>query len=279
MILLVVVACAAHARGWGLGHELVFECRFGSVGCFNPQRWRLQRHGLREYAGAWRLMGPVLRRKLAARNVTADASFARTVVVHFRCSDVPFNRHDEYVLSARSYYEAVAARLAKSVPHDAVAVLLCPGAVAGDGDADGPHRLAATKCPEFGRAIAGWLGGTEASLACKTDPYAALSAMLGAAALVSSGGSFSFVAGVARDDPATFFSPTLAGVGDFPAGAQLAPMVPWSMVHAPVIGHDCVADYATFDSGQDEGDVTSTWVFSKRFPRGKHGTRRVRPEK
>ena len=93
--------------------------------------------------------------------------------------------------------------------------------------------------------IAGWLGG--AATICERDSAVALGAMLGAAALVSTGGSFSFAAGVARGDGA-FFAPSLAGVGDFPEAARLGAAVPWASTGThDRLGHGCVDDYATFD--------------------------------
>ena len=83
------------------------------------------------------------------------------------------------------------------------------------------------KCPEWARVVSGWVGATEPPR-CVSDDIEMLGAMLGARTLVSTGGTFSFVAGVARND-SRFVAPPLAGVGDFDGAAALAARVHWTM--------------------------------------------------
>ena len=68
-----------------------------------------------------------MKRFLASQNATADATYARTAVVHFRCSDVPFSRHDEYFLLPRRYFDRVRQWLgARRSDWDSVVILSCP---------------------------------------------------------------------------------------------------------------------------------------------------------
>ena len=220
------------------------------------------------YAQGWKTLGPAARDYLGTQNVTRDPAFARTALVHFRCSDVPFSRHDEYFLLPKRYFESARAWLdARRGTWDNVVVLSCPELPAAGAPAS---PLAASKCPAFRETIVSWLGAAGATTLCLREPKDALSAMMGAAALVSTGGSFSFAAGIGRGDGA-FFAPSLAGIGDFPEAAKLASVVPWasSGTHDRV-GHGCVDDYASFDYARSaEGGCASAddsrWTPSPKY--------------
>ena len=247
---------------WGLGNEVVYQCKFGRIGCQNPRNWPT----IDEYAAGWRLLAPFMKRFLASQNATANVTYARTAVVHFRCSDVPFSRHDEYFLLPRRYFDRVRQWLgARRSDWDSIVILSCPELPAAGAPAS---PLAAARCGDFVDVIAGWLGG--AATICKRDSAVALGAMLGAAALVSTGGSFSFAAGVARGDGA-FFAPSLAGVGDFPEAARLAAAVPWASTGThDRLGHGCVDDYATFDYAAAPADGCASasdrgWMPSRKY--------------
>ena len=127
--------------------------------------------------------------------------------------------HADEPAPLHSAHEASHGRQASPPPF---VILSCPELPAAGAPAS---PLAAARCGDFVDVIAGWLGG--AATICERDSAVALGAMLGAAALVSTGGSFSFAAGVARGDGA-FFAPSLAGVGDFPEAARLAA---WNAKH------------------------------------------------
>ena len=240
--LVVVLLGWTHAGGTagdkrGIGNQIVEQVS-GGVGCWNPVRWK----SAQTYARFWRQAAPALRASLSDDGCEPDRRFADSAIVHFRCSDVPFWRHEEYPLLPRSYFEFARDAIARLGARRTI-VLSCPTVHRDKGHRD---KAAAVKCPEWAAVIAGWLNATERPV-CIADERAVCAAMRGAKALVSTGGSFSFIHGVARGD-ATFVAPTLVGVGDYEAASELAAAAHWT-VHAAHerITHGCVPNYAHFD--------------------------------
>ena len=86
---------------------------------------------------------------------------------------------------------------------------------------------------------------------------AAWRAMRGAAVLVSTGGSFSFVPGVAAAGGRVFVSPYLAGDERLDRRyAELQSLVHWTMWPSfATIPHETVDDYATFDYNASLAEV------------------------
>ena len=141
---------AAPSGPWGFGNEVVYQTKLGAVGrgigCQNPRNWP----NVDEYAKGWRLLAPFVSSWIASQNVTRDAAYGRAVVVHFRCSDVPFSRNPEYYLLPRAYFDFVKTWLAaRRASYDRVVVLSCPGVLAGEAP---PWGDAAARCASFAEA-------------------------------------------------------------------------------------------------------------------------------
>jgi len=176
--------------------------------------------------------------------VEPDPDYADTAVVHFRCSDVPFVRHPTYVLLPRSYFAFAAEKIRAFGGAKRVVLLSCATLHRSDVHPK-VASLAKSKCPGYARVIAGWVGASETR--CIRGVRDSVAALLGAHSVVSTGGSFSFVAGVSRGD-GRFISPSLAGSIALRDVASLASEVPWVMYpHNDVISHRCAGDYSTFD--------------------------------
>ena len=96
---------AGVAHAFGLGNNIVQATGHGGIGCMNPLRWApldaenepssFSDATADEYGRAWRACAAFLRASLRSLGVEPDAAFARTAVVHLRCSDVPFTRNPE----------------------------------------------------------------------------------------------------------------------------------------------------------------------------------------
>eukprot|EP00038_Savillea_parva_P013200 m.209505 g.209505 ORF g.209505 m.209505 type:complete len:255 (-) comp24617_c0_seq1:19-783(-) len=127
-------------------------------------------------------------------------------VVHLRCGDVPFTHHRSIPWLPRAYYEWVGTHLRRlGVQH--VTILSC-GSL---------HTLnlnttrTNAKCRQFATEI-GQIIGINSSITCLSSIRRSWAAMLSASrVLVSTGGSFSFVPGIARVATGRLFLSPLLG--------------------------------------------------------------------
>lgn len=207
----------------------------GNNFAWNPATWS----DARAYAAFWGRAD--MAEKLRTLGVGADCRYQRTVVVHYRCSDVPFGTGKdfakEYPMLPKAYYQ-FAARTVNATDIDRVLVINCAKHNA--------HSLA-HRCGDYARAIAGWFADAlpsipvDVELSCDSQQDD-LGKMLGAHTLVSTGGSFSFVPGITKGR--RFVSPYLGGVMS-PYHDDLHELVHWTMW--PKLQTVHVDDHATFD--------------------------------
>ena len=182
----------------------------------------------------------LVRQVVAAYPVSYPAGRPPEAVLHFRCADVPFKRHVQYPLLPAAYYRWAARELSRIGVRSALLVSCWRwGEV--------PESM--RKCTEWAQKLSEWFGeeGVRVSLdeSCRGEEET-LRIMLDAGTLVSSGGSFSFVAGVGKGTG--FITPSLIGETTPQLCATFRDLhlrVPWRMW--PHL--DCVApqeDYADF---------------------------------
>ena len=172
----------------------------GDAELWNPDSWR----NSAQYANTWRNQIPQIELTMKHRSVIPDSSLRYTAIIHLRCSDVPFNRHKDYPLLPKAYYEFVASILSSDTDLHYLRVVNC--------FKHDEHPLASTKCPQFAQTIASWmrenLQGVKVSVDIECDDeHTTLSKFMGARWLVSTGGSFSFIPGMLKGRK--FISPTL----------------------------------------------------------------------
>lgn len=207
------------------------------------------------YASAWYEVGQHASRFIPTYN--SNATIADVAVVHLRCSDVPFTRHPSYHLLPKAYFKFAAGAI-KAAGLSQVRILLCiynTSNVALTTKWNGAYRspqFASEKCQTYAAAILGWLQNeslqVEKQPVC-ADRRSALAMMGACGVLVSTGGSFSFIAGVGKPKGA-FVSPRFAHESDRTRGTsghQFAQAVHWEMWTGDPIWHANVKDYKTFD--------------------------------
>eukprot|EP00040_Diaphanoeca_grandis_P041011 m.262380 g.262380 ORF g.262380 m.262380 type:complete len:356 (+) comp45404_c0_seq1:281-1348(+) len=181
-----------------------------------------------------------------------------TVLVHFRCSDVPFIRHAIYHLQPPEYWKFVAEKIIEQGGRRVI-FTMC------EGSHNNPNELAARKCPSFVSAVVGWLReflpnsvqvcerplcwGATLTYNLMGEAFMLVSAMES---------SFSFIAGIPKGK--RYVSPNLnpGKKGDkksrrcnaldiYEATPELADAVHWNMFDGSPIDHAKVLNYSTLD--------------------------------
>ena len=181
-----------------------------------------------------------------------DLSYSDKAVIHFRCSDVPFDRLPEYTLYPKEYFEFVAKEINKRNIKEIV-FLNCTywryGLQKRNFDnVQDPEKL----CNNYIETIADWIQEktnipVNRNKIC-TSVGETYSIMLGARVLISTGGSFSFVPGVTKDKD--FITHNLTGEYDSVVKKHndLHKRVHWTMWEKnDIIRHGQVKNYNTFD--------------------------------
>ncbi len=168
----------------------------------------------------------------------------KKICLHFRCSDIPFNRHQLYPLLSRSYFSFVKDILDAQYPDHEMYISFCP-----DNKPVLRYNIYPDLCNQYKSAIESYLGRS-CTILCESirDTW---KFMLECEALVSTGGSFSFVPGVLKGT--SFITPRL--YGDVPLKKNfdldhLHQHVSWTMYDragSDIIPHSDIDDYSTFD--------------------------------
>lgn len=209
------------------------------------------------YAARWARKYPILDEMKKKYTLPSASKFLVTkeAVLHIRCSDAPFVKHAGYTLLPQGYFKFVADQLmSKSIR--TVHLLMCSH--------HRKHPLADSKCPEFASTIRNWLldrGMSHVSHAMCLSEAATIAAMCSAKALVSTGGTFSFIAGVLKP-VGGFISPLLGAHINITDCfiRDMAARVHWTMWPGRPIPHSAIEDYATFNYSKPmvfEGTKTS----------------------
>jgi hypothetical protein len=185
------------------------------------------------YAETWKAWSSLLRQWFATTFiVSSSAAYRNAAVVHFRCSDVPFMRHKIYHLYPRKYFQFAGDKI-KKLGIDEVAVLFCRDhGLEHLTEAYGYNAtVARAQCSMYAAVISNWLveTGLKVGPSVCVDSKTTWAIMANSAALVSTGGSFSFLPGVSKTK-GRFISPRYATEGATDInGKQLAKAVHWSM--------------------------------------------------
>ena len=218
----------------GYGNNLLMAIS-GSVCAWEPDNLF---DSAETYADYWNPgINPELQHQLRALLPKPGRS-KNIAVVHFRCSDVPFVKHEAYCLLPKDYFRFVATEiLARHV--DKITIVTCA--------AHKRHKLA-DKCPIYTYTIQKWLSDFTGLPVDIDDTCMSIDdtmqLFIDAKVLVSTGGSFSFCPGMIKGK--NFITPSLLGTRDGIRFRDLHRLVSWTMWkefdHIP---HS--VDYSTFD--------------------------------
>eukprot|EP00039_Didymoeca_costata_P031245 m.33858 g.33858 ORF g.33858 m.33858 type:complete len:241 (+) comp8615_c0_seq1:1288-2010(+) len=177
-------------------------------------------------------------------NKTTISCLKKTVLVHFRCSDVPFIKHINYHLQPKSYWKYVADKIVK-LGGTEVQFLLCPFAI------NNVQIPSATRCPVFLETIVSFLKEfLPSNVKINEVPNCwssatTLLAMRHADILVSGiESSFVFIAGVFKRE--RFITPRFdieLYRSRFAFHRLVAKTIFWSMYDGPPIFHKFVKSY------------------------------------
>ena len=191
------------------------------------------------------------RRRLINSHSAAELpGLSPVAVVHFRCSDVPFSQHPSYRLYPKGYYDFVAKTISGVAGVDRITLLHCFNHNAKLMHHREDERR--QKCDEFAGLITGWLSagtGYPVTRQClpATDSW---STMLSAGAVVSTGGSFSFVPGVGNAaGGGAFVLPRLGNATCWapPGAARPAQPAGWHVYEGSVDAFPPHTDFYTLD--------------------------------
>ena len=165
----------------------------------------------KQFVDHWKSLKTALASKLS-KEAKLDVSLRQinsrkgVALLHFRCSDVPFEVHDSYALLPKTYYAYVAEILKMQFNIHTIILLNCNSHKA---DLNRMH-----KCHEFLNVIQEWLSEYLPDVKfiqdtkCKTIEEDWQS-MIDSEVLISTGGSFAFIIGVLKGK--NFISPWFVG--------------------------------------------------------------------
>lgn len=198
-----------------------------------------------DYAKEWLKMKPEISNILRESKIFSNKKYENKGVIHFRCSDVPFNKHKYYNLLPKEYY-LFALQKMEEQRVDEIVFLNCS-------DWNSKYiENTDQKCNSYISTIADWLQektkikvNREKICIPVKETY---EIMLGSKVLVGSGGSFSFIPGMLKGK--NFITPSNIGEGNlelFKKFKNLHKEVHWTMWGKfDRISHNGL-DYKTFD--------------------------------
>ena len=216
----------------------------------NTQNWsasseKWMRSNPLSYSIFWKQNKEIIYQELVKQfgKVKEAEKWKNIAVLHFRCSDVPFEKNSQYHLLPKEYYHFVAEQLKNSNIKKMI-VFNCMN-----------HRkleISQKKCPEYLNIICDWISEKcdveiDRKIKCiSTEETYRI--MMSCGKLISTGGSFSFIPGITKDKD--FISPNLLHEKevDNKRFSNLSKEVHWTMWGKnKIIKHEEVIDYSTFD--------------------------------
>jgi hypothetical protein len=186
---------------------------------------------------------PLIKQKIL--KIAHNKSVQNDAVVHIRCSDVPFNRHPNYHLQPKEYYQWVAHKFKKE-NIKAIHFVLCSNHLQ-------KNNYQKNKCDEFATVIRDWMREFMPNVEIK--PIVCLSVLesfkmfLGCKILVQGGASpssFSFFPGLTKGKK--FLTPKFINEDQKNKSTLINKFIdkfPWSMWHGNPIWHSLVKNYKT----------------------------------
>lgn len=171
----------------------------------------LQYSSSKKFVDHWKRLKPALATKLR-KEAKLDVSLRQInskkgiAIIHFRCSDVPFEVHPSYALLPKTYYEYVAEILKMQFNIHTIILLNCNS-----------HRSDVNRmhmCYDFLNVIQEWLSEYLPNVQFIQDTQCKpiekdWQSMIDSEVLISTGGSFSFVVGILKGK--NFISPWFVG--------------------------------------------------------------------
>lgn len=211
---------------------------------WEPEGYRWKNKDSKYYADFWNKKSSEVKEMLS-KKIKPNEDFKNKAVIHFRCSDSPFNRLGGYYLMKKEYYSEVAKILEKE-DIDEIYFMNCSHW----GKSFGGINNTEVYCNDYIETITEWLKELtdikiNSNKIC-TNIFDSYSIMWGAKILVSTGGSFSFVPGVLKGKK--FITPRNLTSTEKKRVKNLKDQVHWKMVEDfNHIEHGKIKDYATFD--------------------------------
>lgn len=198
----------------------------------------------KQYAKYWKSNINLIVDIFKELEIKPNQNYNNKAVIHFRCSDIPFDRAPETFLYPKEYYDFVADKINKAGV-DEIVFLNCSTYLAKDAGVFSTQII----CSNYIETIADWLSKktdvkinrNKICISIK-DTY---EIMYGSKLLVSTGGSFSFPFIVKGKN---FISPKLIGPNYTKEFDDLNKHVHWTMWDKNEgIKHEKIPDYNTFD--------------------------------
>lgn len=218
------------------------DYKFSSLGKeWNPTDELWKDKNSEDYSEFWKENKKKIRQFLEENEIKENKDFNNKAVIHFRCSDVPFNKDENYNLLPKEYFYFALEKI-EMEQLDEIVFVNCT---------DWKHSLLSNRCDDFIETIEGWLREkTDIKIRKEkicTDVKKTYEIFLGARILVSTGGGFPFIPGILKDKG--FISPSNIGEGNkelFLKYKDLHEKVHWTMWDKfDRISHNMI-DYNTF---------------------------------
>lgn len=212
---------------------------------WNPEGRNWKNKKSIDYANAWKKFKPEIKKIFEESNIKENKDFNNKAVIHFRCSDVPFNSHPNYNLLTKEYFFFALEKIEKE-NIDEIIFVNCSDWHAKFGS------NSEEKCNSYIETISNWLE-EKTKIKINRKKYCVsveetYGIMLGSKILIGTGGSFSFMAGILKDK--NFVTPSNIGEGNlelFEKFKNLHKEVHWTMWDKfDRISHNNI-DYEKFD--------------------------------
>ena len=160
----------------------------------------------KEYSEKWNSHTKEIKKIMTDSNIKPNLNYQNKAVIHFRCSDSPFNKHPEYPLLPKEYFLFALKKIEESNV-DEILFLNCSSW--NSKFISNPEQ----KCNNYINVVSDWLEentdikvNREKICISIKETY---NIMLGSKILVSTGGSFSFIPGMLKGK--NFISPQNVG--------------------------------------------------------------------
>lgn len=220
----------------------------GNSDYWNPdgREWRNKKSV--DYANEWKHNSSKIERYLTEENIFPDKKYENKAVIHFRCSDSPFNKHPNYPLLPKEYYLFAV----KKIEESGVDEILFLNCSSWNNKAPGCENInTEEKCNQYINNIADWLEESTSIPINRQKLCVSVKEtyqiMLGSKIMISTGGSFSFVPGMVKGK--NFISPCNIGEKKelYDKYKNLHQEVHWTMWDKFDVVWQKNIDYRTFD--------------------------------
>lgn len=214
IIVLIILSTSPKKYSSEIGNRIVKNIS-GSRTKWNPYHFK----NPEDYGHYWKKNRYKVIEEL--KDLTPNKTYKNCAVIHFRCSDVPFCKHPEYTLLPKEYFKFVSEKINQKQIQKII-IITC--------NTHNSNSLT-YKCDDYSLTIKKWfkeftnipvhIDNTCQSIERTYEIF------LGSKILVSTGGSFSFIPGITKDE--NFISPSLFGDNNFSGFENLYEKVHWTM--------------------------------------------------